>query len=817
MIKIEHLYKTYNEGRKNEEKVLKDVSLEFDGTGLVCLLGESGSGKTTLLNTIGGLDTFSGGTITIDQTTLKGYNPKVMEPIRNDRFDYIFQNYYLLGDHTVGYNVKLALNRFDISEEEKEERVEYVLNMLGMGKYKKKQVSKLSGGQQQRVSIARALVKSPDIILADEPTGNLDEENTLRTMSILKSISKECLVILVTHERRIANFFADRIIEICDGQVISDVKNASADSYERGDDANIYLKELECETLANDFANFRIYFEGKEKEDLAERTVGLSLAFRDGKLYIKNHMNCDVILEGEESGIHMVDEFRPKFDVEEIEKLSYNLPKLKSKGSASLAFREILHMALENIRSMGKKQAFVIGVLIVTAVLLSVTVADFINTVSIDEESIVTTDSHYIYLDFAKVSSLRDEESQQAILDYAWEHLDENAYGTVFAVPEVNIFLQGEVFAQMNSLLERLTNFSYVSKDYLNEDMLLYGTMPEKRNDIVVDIRIINQLIEAGGVVSTMLETPENFVGKKVMVATTSELVEIVGISNSGESNIYCGQNVLLGFPTRGEYISNVAELKAEYPGEYDSIELADDEILMREGLFKAMSYSVGDTYVIGDDDTHVYTIVGTFTDYYGVDFVMSEQGCVNVRDLVIYELKKCMFYATDQAAALEYFEGTKADYRSDFQLQIEVPHEVQVAKYKEANQVDLDAKYLIAFICVVLSLVMVYFTVKSNAVSRSEELTVYRLIGISKKSILQAYVLEMFFMTCYTSLPAVLITSAVIKVVSSIPSLQIQLIFPWWAVVVLLAAIYLIHSIISILPVYGILSQPPAKLAVKE
>ena len=290
MIKIEHLYKTYNPGKKNEEKVLKDVSLEFGRTGLVCLLGESGSGKTTLLNTIGGLDTFSGGTITIDQTTLKGYNPKVMEPIRNDRFDYIFQNYYLLGDHTVGYNVKLALNRFDISEEEKEERVEYVLDMLGMGKYKKKRVSKLSEGQQQRVSIARALVKSPDIILADEPTGNLDEENTLRTMSILKSISKECLVLLVTHERRIANFFADRIIEICDGQIISDEINHAAENYERGDDANIYLKEMECETLANDLANFRIYVEDKDKAELEERTVGLSIAFRDGKLYIKNHM-----------------------------------------------------------------------------------------------------------------------------------------------------------------------------------------------------------------------------------------------------------------------------------------------------------------------------------------------------------------------------------------------------------------------------------------------------------------------------------------------------------------------------------------------
>lgn len=124
-----------------------------------------------------------------------------MEPIRNNSFDYIFQNYYLLKDYSVSYNIKLALNRYDLTEEEKEERVDYVLNTLGIGKYKKKTVSKLSGGQQQRVSIARALVKSPDVIFADEPTGNLDEENTIRTMSILKNISKECLVLLVTHEK----------------------------------------------------------------------------------------------------------------------------------------------------------------------------------------------------------------------------------------------------------------------------------------------------------------------------------------------------------------------------------------------------------------------------------------------------------------------------------------------------------------------------------------------------------------------------------------------------------------------------------------
>ena len=197
MIKVNQLEKYFNKGKKNELHALKGVSVTFEDKGLVCILGESGSGKTTLLNAIGGLDTFQGGSMEIEGITLNKYDSKAVEKIRNDKYGYIFQNYYLLQDYTVAYNVKLALNTFDISEEEKDQRVEYVLQKLDIAKYKKKLVSQLSGGQQQRVSIARALVKSSKIILADEPTGNLDEENTLRTMSILRSIAKDCLVILV--------------------------------------------------------------------------------------------------------------------------------------------------------------------------------------------------------------------------------------------------------------------------------------------------------------------------------------------------------------------------------------------------------------------------------------------------------------------------------------------------------------------------------------------------------------------------------------------------------------------------------------------
>ena len=149
--------------------------------------------------------------------------------------------------------------------------------------------------------------------------------------------------------------------------------------------------------------------------------------------------------------------------------------------------------------------------------------------------------------------------------------------------------------------------------------------------------------------------------------------------------------------------------------------------------------------------------------------------------------------------------------------MELTVPSQDEVAEYKDNHSVDMDAKQLITFVIVIISMIMVYFTIKSNAMSRSEELTVYRLIGISRGSILKAYMLEMVLMTCYTSLPAVLITSGVIQFISSIPSLEISMIFPWWSVLLLLAVIYAVHMVISIMPVYGILSKPPAALAVKQ
>jgi len=810
MIKVNNLNKYYNKGRKNEQHVLNNINLEFGNTGLVCILGESGSGKTTLLNTIGGLDDFADGTLQVNDTILKSYKQKLIEPVRNDNFGYIFQNYYLLKDYSVNYNVKIALNRYNLSEKEKDERTKYILDMLGIGKYKNKPVSKLSGGQQQRVSIARALVKAPDIILADEPTGNLDEENTIRTMAILKKISKECLVLLVTHEKKIANFFGDRIIEIRDGKVIHDKKNTSS-SYERSDDSNIYLKEFELDSIGAGYSKFNIYY----KKEEAPPAINMNMVWKDGKLYIQNMMEYDIIFEGEENGVKILDTERPALEMEEIENLSYDLTKLPAKGNAQLPFHEIWRIAMSNIHLMGKKQVFITIILIAAAVMLSITTAKFTNMVSINKEKIVSTDSHYVKANFNNISVFNHEDQLQ-VLEFTWKYLDNDIYGNTFFSPNSTLYIMGNGFKQIKSLRQPINNISYVSSKHLKESSLIYGTMPKKRNEAVIDLQVIKNLMASKGVVSSNYKTPEDFIGAILKTYKYSLKLIITGISNNREPSLYCSQNVLLEFPQKSYKIASLGELKAEDSVNYSNIKLADNEILIREGLYNSLKLGKNKEYTFGDDSVHIYNIVGTFPDEIGTDYVLSDRGCLNIRDIMIYEYKTCMVYTDNTKTTINGLKGIKDPDMGVFKINLTIPNKEEIKAYQKANKGDTKASSLITIVIVTISVIIVYFTIKSNAISRSEELIVYSLLGISKRSILKSYIIEITLLTSYTSLPAVIVTSGVIKFIGSIPSLGINMLFPWWSVLILLASIYIVHIIISIMPVYRILSRPPATLAVK-
>lgn len=218
-IRVENIVKTFNRHSRNANKVLKGVSFELPDKGLVCIFGKSGSGKTTLLNIIGGLEKADSGKVYIDGECTSGKTDR----IRNAKIGFIFQNYYLEKGYTIA---EILRNQMMIAgfKDEKEiaRRTEEALKLVDMERFKNKLGDALSGGQQQRVAIARAIVKGSDIILADEPTGNLDAENTMKVMDILKEISRTQLVVIVTHEVSLIKKYADSHIKIVDGELIED-------------------------------------------------------------------------------------------------------------------------------------------------------------------------------------------------------------------------------------------------------------------------------------------------------------------------------------------------------------------------------------------------------------------------------------------------------------------------------------------------------------------------------------------------------------------------------------------------------------------
>lgn len=218
-IKVENIVKTFNRHSRNANKVLKGVLFDLPDKGLVCIFGKSGSGKTTLLNIIGGLEKADSGKVYIDGECTSGKTDK----IRNAKIGFIFQNYYLEKGYTIA---EILRNQMIIAgfKDEKEiaRRTEEALKLVDMERFKNKLGDALSGGQQQRVAIARAIVKGSDVILADEPTGNLDAENTMKVMDILKEISKTQLVVIVTHEVSLIKKYADSHIKIVDGELVED-------------------------------------------------------------------------------------------------------------------------------------------------------------------------------------------------------------------------------------------------------------------------------------------------------------------------------------------------------------------------------------------------------------------------------------------------------------------------------------------------------------------------------------------------------------------------------------------------------------------
>jgi len=242
MLRLEEIKKDFKTDN-SVVNVLKGITIQFRKSEFVAILGHSGCGKTTLLNIIGGLDKCTSGNVIIDGRSTKEYNDLDWNDYRNKRIGFVFQSYNLIPHLTVQKNVELSMTLAGVTKEERHARALEALDKVGLKAHAKKHPTQLSGGQMQRVAIARALVNNPEIILADEPTGALDSESGVEVMELLKEISKDRLIVMVTHNGQLADEYATRIVNMSDGVIVSDTNEYTLEEFTRDESDELSIKK----------------------------------------------------------------------------------------------------------------------------------------------------------------------------------------------------------------------------------------------------------------------------------------------------------------------------------------------------------------------------------------------------------------------------------------------------------------------------------------------------------------------------------------------------------------------------------------------
>ena len=316
IFRIDNLTKEY--GKNNSyQKVLDNISISFKSNEFVCVLGESGSGKSSLLNIIGGLDNDYKGSINIDNMNIKYIN---QDEYRKNNIGFIFQNFNLINSLSVIDNIILPIERDNISYRKKRKRAITLLRKLNIYTLKNKKINELSGGQKQRVAIARGLINNPKIILADEPTGALDEDNSKNILEILREINKEGkLVIVVTHSKKVIDY-STRVIEIKDGKIFKDnkikrVKETYIDTIENKENKFLYLfKHAFINLRNNKKRNIFITF----ASSIGIIGIILSLFLGDG---VKNYIN-DLIVSKSDPNTYTIESKYKYYDKSLINKIN---------------------------------------------------------------------------------------------------------------------------------------------------------------------------------------------------------------------------------------------------------------------------------------------------------------------------------------------------------------------------------------------------------------------------------------------------------------------------------------------------------------
>ena len=806
MIKLDRVNKYFNRFKKNQIHVINDTSIDFSKSGLIALLGPSGCGKTTILNTIGGLDKVNSGNIFVDGKRITRKSSYKVDEIRNLNIGYIFQDYKLVESMTVFENVALALKIIGIkNEEEIEKRVLYTLEKVKMVRYKNRPVSMLSGGERQRVGIARALVKNPKIILADEPTGNLDSKNSLEIMNIIKSISSKYLVILVTHEEELARFYADRIIELVDGKVIKDYKNDFAGALNYEIENRIYLKDYkDIKKIENDNININIYRNNNEDLDI-------NVVFKNGNIYIETKNEHKIEVVENNSNIELIDDYYKEIkniDIKEnafdIENVSDN--NFKPKYSSIFKLCSFISYGFKKILDYPILKKILLGGFFLSGMFIFYSVSSIFATLNIEDKDFITVNKDYLRVIAKNVS----------VDDYlVYENSD-----------NIDLILPG------NSLI----NFRFNYKKYLQtqnnygtlkaslsdinsikENDIIMGRMPNNEYELVIDKLVLEKFIESNSTKNAGYATIEDYLNQEIILNNMNPFI-ITGITNLEEPNIYASKsmfiNMLANTYNEDDYYYYDTDIESRNYIDYSL--LLNKEIKLVKGKLPINDYEVIvnvenelfspiNKMIDNKINNHKLKVVGYYENINGSnrnDYLVSEN---TIKYNLIVNSSNLTIFSNDENDTINYFQNNK--------MNIYNAYEYDKDEYLENKQDSMLGTLILSGVILGISLIEILLMIRSSFLSRIKEVGIYRAIGVKKSDIYKMFSGEIFAITILASLTGISFMAYILNAITKVPYIGDMYMVNAITFISSILFVLVFNLIVGLLPVFNTIRKTPAQI----
>lgn len=789
MIKLVNVYKYFNRGKKNEVKAIDNTSLDLPDKGIVTLLGPSGCGKTTLLNSIGGLSRINKGSIYIDGERITKRSVNKIDKIRSLKIGYIFQNFNLLDDETVFDNVSLVLKINGLKDKEEiKKRVNFCLESLGIYRYRNRYASMLSGGERQRVAIARAIVKDPEVIIADEPTGNLDSKNTIEVMNIIKSISRDRLVILVTHERKLAKFYSDRIIEISDGKIVKDYENADNHELDYRLDNKIYLKDMENYSNKEvGSAKIEYYSDNNDK-------VSFKIVVKNDNIYIESDSlkKIEVI---NNSNIELVDAHYEKINKKVYEEFSFDFNKVKDNKfkekyssiynvvtSTKKGFRKVLNYSFV-------KKLLLIG-FFTSSLFIMYSVSSIMSTFKVDEKNFVSYNKDYVLLNKRNMSVNE------------FNNLN-NVSNVEYILPSngnVQVNFKFNKFLQTSGILESMSG-SLAS--YSKVDKVINGIKTNGKKEIIIDKMVIDRFLSMGDAKNAGFNTYDNFINEYVYLQN-DDMYKIVGISDTNSPSIYVNDSEFVNFIENS--LNDNSEESSDKLKSYErssitltkgSLPVNDYEVIVNENMKDMYPLDKSIDKKVGDNKLKV---VGYYKSVSENGLLVSEN---TIKNRLILTSDKFVISSSDKDSTISELKSSKYNVVDTYKDSLN--------NYKRSIEESNRNKIIYSSVIVIISLIEIYLIVRSSFLSRVKEVGILRSIGVKRKDIYKMFMGEILSITLISSVPGLIVMGYILYTLSKISVLNI--VINWYVVLISLVIILVFNTLFGLLPVYKTIRKTPHEI----